>query len=139
MNTNIALLQGSLKQLPQLDCEVINHFSPGVYIRECRMPALSFIIGKTHKTEHFNQVFDGECFVSINGEPKKLYKAPSMFKSNSGDKKFIFAIKPTIWLTIHPTDETDLDKLEEELIDTEAELKLSLDYTKLIQELLWVG
>ncbi len=109
-----------LSQFKQLEPEVVDRFAPGIYMRELHIPAGTWIVGKTHKTEHFNQVLKGHCIVNIRGRESE-HKAGDTFLSYAGDKKIIFALEDSIWATIHPTKETDVDKIELEVIDMSAE------------------
>jgi hypothetical protein len=43
-------------------------------------------------------------------------EASTVIKSKPGIKRVGYAHEDTVWITVHPTDETDLDKLEENLI-----------------------
>jgi hypothetical protein len=42
--------------------------------------------------------------------------APHSFVSQPGVKRAVLALEDTIWTTYHPTEETDLDKIEEYVI-----------------------
>src|SRR6187551_184114 len=44
---------------PAVPMSVQHHFAPHVYMREIFMPAGTFVIGKMHKTEHFNIITQG--------------------------------------------------------------------------------
>lgn len=110
------LLSGVLNgNLIEVTCPLTHTFAPGVYAREVTMPAGSFIIGHEHKTKHINVVLSGRALVSINGETFHL-EAPHTFVSDPGVRKVLYILEEMRFLTIHPTDETDLDKLEQELI-----------------------
>lgn len=101
--------------LPQVECPVTHHFAPGVYTREIFMPAGSFIIGHKHKTEHLNCILQGRARVMMNGVIHD-YVAPCIFKSGAGVRKVLYIQEDCRWATVHPTHETDLDKLRAELI-----------------------
>ena len=47
----------------------------------------------------------------------KRVQAPHTFVSKAGIQKVVFAHEDTIWTTIHATNETDIDKLENELVE----------------------
>lgn len=84
-------------------------------MREVMMPAGTMVIGHEHKTEHLNIVLTGWAHVMLNGEVE-IIRAPYTFTSKPGVRKVLFIHEDMLWATIHPTDETDLDKLEEMLI-----------------------
>ena len=113
-------LQKDLKELEQIEAPLLHDFAPGLYLRRILMPAGAFIIGRTHKTEHFNIVMSGAANVMIDGKIEYI-EAHYVFKSKAGAKKILYILEDMIWCTSHPTDETDLDKLEEMLIYSEEE------------------
>jgi hypothetical protein len=42
--------------------------------------------------------------------------APCTFVSEAGTKRAVYALEDTIWTTIHVTNETDLEKIEDYVI-----------------------
>jgi hypothetical protein len=114
-NSLIEQAEGRLLDAPQLEMPLTHRFAPGVYLREILMPAGAIVIGQQHKTEHFNIVISGKLNVMINGVVEHLV-APCIFKSGVDVRKVLYIIEDTRWITVHPTDETDLVKLEELLI-----------------------
>lgn len=111
-------LQKYCQKLDQIELPLIHDFAPGIYNRRLLMPAGALIIGKTHKTEHFNTVLSGKATVMVNGEITQ-YQAGDVFVSKAGDKKVIHVLEDTVWMTTHATDETDLDKLEKKYVYSE--------------------
>lgn len=109
-------LEAAMLRAPQVDTPVTHRHAPGVYLREVCMPAGSVIIGHKHKTEHFNIVLTGSARVLIDGELSHI-KAPCVFSSGVGVRKALLIETEMRWLTVHPTDETDLAKLETALIE----------------------
>lgn len=111
----ISDIQVEMLKEHQIELPLLHDFSPGLYIRRIFMPKDTFVIGKTHKTEHFNIVFSGLASVMIDGEIK-LVKGGDMFKSGAGVKKVLYIHQDMIWATTHPTEETDMETLEKELV-----------------------
>jgi hypothetical protein len=100
---------------PQTEIPLKHHFSKGVYAREIFIPRGTLVIGKIHKHRNMNVISSGEVsFLSIDGMIRA--KAPHTFVASPGVKRVIYAHEDTTWTTIHGTDETDLDKLEDEFI-----------------------
>lgn len=97
------------------ECELRHTFAPGVYVRELLMPAGNFVIGHEHKTTHVNVVVEGRAYVMMGGKPY-LLEAPHTFVSEAGVRKVLYILEDMRFITIHPTQETEIDKLEEELI-----------------------
>jgi quercetin dioxygenase-like cupin family protein len=119
-------LQDNLLKEDQIDLPLVHDFTPGIYVRTIFMPKGTFVIGKTHKTEHFNIVHSGRANVMIDGEYKEI-SAPDMFVSKEGVKKVLWILEDMVWSTIHATTETNLDILEKELILTFEEERLLIN------------
>ena len=79
------------------------------------MPANCLITGKIHLTEHLNILSQGRVSVSNKGESVTM-EAPYTFVSPVGTKRAIYAHEDSTWTTIHATDLTDPDEIEDEII-----------------------
>lgn len=112
---SIVTVQSELAKLPQIDCPLKHHFAPGAYAREILLPAGSLVIGKIHKHAHVNVISQGRVSVMTEGGRKDL-QAPCTFVSDVGTKRAVYAHEDTVWTTIHVTNETDMAKLEDEII-----------------------
>lgn len=99
----------------QVECPLKHNFAPGVYMREITMPAGSFVIGHEHLTEHFNVVLTGKARVMIDGVIEDLV-APCYFISKPNVRKVLYIVEEMKFATIHPTDETSVEVLENTLI-----------------------
>ena len=121
-HATIDTLAASLRRFPSVEdqCKLSHYFGPGVYLRSQWRPAGTFIIGHAHKTEHFNILLTGRLNVFMDGHVTQMV-APRIFLSKAGDRKMTFAVEDSTLITIHPTGETDLEKLEEELITKSPE------------------
>jgi len=111
------LVQECKKLANQPECPVTHRFAPGVYLREIFMPAGSLVIGKIHKTEHFNIIEKGCCVIFHDDGRREVLRAPMTFVSKAGIQKLLYIEEDTVWKTVHVTGETDLVKLEEILIE----------------------
>lgn len=113
--TFIDALEKIALTLPQVPMPVTHHFSKGLYGRELLVPAGTYIGGKIHKFENFNILSQGEMLLfSIEG--RKRVKAPFHIVSPAGVKRVAIALEDCTWTTIHATEETNIDKIEEEVI-----------------------
>ncbi len=117
---DIQALEETMKNMDGYDpegkeiCKITHHFAPGVYAREMWMPAGCLITGKIHLTEHLNILSQGDVSVSNKGE-SIFMSAPHTFVSPVGTKRAIYAHEDSTWTTIHATELTDPDKIEEEI------------------------
>lgn len=131
---NTLIKKISSGELEEGEFLVKHRFAPGIYIREIFMPEDSLIVGKIHKTEHFNEIISGECKVVTpeTGEVKH-YKAGDIFVSAAGVQKAVYNITDVVWRTVHsnPTNTEDMAELESICI---AEDYQSLPRDQLIEE-----
>lgn len=123
-------LECAMKELPsQIDCEVQHHFSHGIYARTISLPSGSLIMGKRHRFETCNILLKGEISIYMGvGKEVVHLKAPCMFNSKPGEKKLGYAHTDVLFTNIHPTEETDVDKIEELFIVSEEEYTKSLQH-----------
>lgn len=98
-----------------VNCPLNHHFAPGAYAREILLPAGSLVVGKIHKHAHINVISRGRVMV-VTDTGMYTLQAPYTFVSDPGTKRVVYAYEDTVWTTVHVTTETDLAKLEGELI-----------------------
>lgn len=115
-------------EMSEADCPVTHHFAPGLYVREMFIPAGTAIVGKIHKHAHFNDISKGRIRVSTEFG-FDILEAPCRFVSIEGTKRAVFAETDVIWTTYHPTTETDLEKIEEQVIAKSYDDLNLLSYT----------
>ena len=119
MRERVETLERILERHPQAICETLHHFAPGVYARAMRIPAGVIATGAVHKTEHLSIVC-GHCMLTTDDGPKELI-GHNTFVSKPGAKRALYAISDVVMTTIHPTQETDLDKLCELLTESKSD------------------
>lgn len=130
---DIKTLQEFASHLPQVEYPVFHHHSEHIYLREFKMPAGHYVIGKEHKTRHLNILAQGRCTVwTVHGRHDlNADRGPVTFESMAGVKKVVLAHTDIVWMTIHQTDETDQDKLEGDIIMSEEQLELFPEINKI--------
>lgn len=109
-------LQAALGDLPEVDCPLQHVFAPGAYARTIFIPAGTVIVGKIHKHSHLNILSKGIVTVVTEGGGKEELHGPLTMVSPPGTKRAVYAHTDTVWTTIHLTEETDLEKIEEFVI-----------------------
>lgn len=102
---------------------VLHHFGPDVYMRQMDAKAGTTVVSKMHSTEHFNILLKGAVSLITEDGIKTVYAGEVML-SQPGTKRIGYFHEDSSWLTIHPnsTNETDVDKLEENLTVPEDEI-----------------
>ena len=119
LRQKIDQLEAAMKASGQtIEIPTIHHFAKGTYAREIRIPKGTLLTGKIHKTQHLNIISKGDISVMTEHGPMRV-QAPFTMVSPPGTKRIGYAHEDTVWTTIHGTEETDLEKLEEHLIATD--------------------
>ena len=96
-------------------CPLVHSYGDGCYIRQIFMPKGTLITSKIHKVTHPYFVMTGKASVATeNGV--EVIQAPYQGITQAGTKRALYIHEDMIWITVHVTDETDLNKIEEEII-----------------------
>jgi hypothetical protein len=127
---SIMSLQAHLSGMEQIDCPVKHYHAPNLYAREIFMPKGAVVVGKIHKHAHVNNISKGSVIVSTEFGNEQ-YDAPCQFVSKAGTKRAVLVLEDCIWTTYHPTSETELEKIEDEVIAKSFE---DYEQFRLIQE-----
>ena len=109
-------LQSEMVKMPQVELQTEHYFVPGMYCRRVFRPAGTLIVGKVHKHPHFFLCAKGEIIAWTEKGMRKL-QAGDVVECQPGTKRVTLATQDSIGVTIHKTDETDLDKIEVELVE----------------------
>lgn len=132
--SRIAELQSFIQQQEQIALEPKHHFSEGLYARELFLPQGSIVIGKIHKHAHLNVIMYGRVTVTTPFGTEDL-EGPLIFESKPDTKRAVYAHLDTLWITFHPTEETDVDVIESQIIlkDYSDQRKLSSSEQNLLE------
>lgn len=109
-------LQASLGGLPEVECPLQHVFAPGAYARTIFVPAGTVVVGKIHKHQHLNILSQGEAHVLTESGGVERLHGPMTMVSPAGTKRAVYAATDLVWTTIHLTNETNLEKIEDETI-----------------------
>lgn len=131
---SVAELERQLLDAPQMPCSVRHSFAPGLYVREVTMPATQVVIGHVHKTAHLNIMAAGRLMLVQPDGSYVEHRAGSNFVGLPG-RKVALILEDTVWLNVFATTETDIAKLEAELLDKSQVFK---DFEKKHQPKRWV-
>lgn len=133
IRANIVALESAMRAyntehgLPEPDCPLIHAFAPGAYGRQIFIPKDTLVVGKIHKHAHLNFLMKGKVSVATEEGPV-LLEGPLMMVSKAGTKRVVYTHEDTVWATVHLTDKTDLEQIEDEIIaKSYDELDLVLD------------
>jgi quercetin dioxygenase-like cupin family protein len=104
------------RELEPVECPLQHVFAPGAYARTMFIPAGTVIVGKIHKHAHLNILSQGTVCVKTETEGDRELTGPLTMVSPPGTKRAVYAVTDAVWTTIHLTNETDLEKIEGEVI-----------------------
>jgi quercetin dioxygenase-like cupin family protein len=111
-----ALEASGMQRLDPEDPVMLTHwFTKGIYARQFKMQAGAVVVGKLHAQEHLCIISAGRAIVTTEQGTQEI-AAPCMFISPAGSKRALVILEDMVWVTIHRTDETHPERLEEELI-----------------------
>lgn len=111
----LALVQEAMEKQPQLNLRVEHFFSLGVYARQVYIPKGAIAIGHIHKYQNLNILLKGKIQVLI-GDKLEVKEAPFTVVSPAGTKRIVKALEDCIWMTIHGTNEKDINVIENHFI-----------------------
>ncbi len=117
--SKIEQVESHLLDLPQVECPVVHHFGPGIYIREVTLPAGTLAIGHAQRFEHLNIMLTGAVAMVGDDGQTKVLRAPMIFVGKPG-RKLGYVLETCIWQNVYATDERDIDKLESMFLDKSA-------------------
>lgn len=117
---DIQRLKEEMLKLDQADLPTEHFWCDGMYMRVLPRPATCTIVGKVHKKKHFYIVVKGKVTIAGNGV-RKTVEAPAYFVCEPGTQRAVYAHEDSICLTIHRTDHTDLEEVENELVEADAD------------------
>ena len=113
---SVMQLQETMRNMPQVELPTFHFFADGMYARVVPRAAGVTIVGKVHKREHFYIVTKGRVLV-VDDAGRHEYQAGDVIVSRPGTKRAVHALEDSICMTVHRTDETDLEKIEAEIIE----------------------
>jgi hypothetical protein len=111
-------LEAELMTYPQGDCPITNRFTKGLYAREMFIPKDTLLTGALHKTQHIFVISKGDISTWFPGGEVTRVQAPFTGITEPGSRRLGYAHEDTVWTTFHATEETDPDKIVEEITDT---------------------
>ena len=118
------------------DANPVKHtFAGGCYIREIYNPANQLLVTKIHKKEHPFFLMKGEMSI-LTEEGIQNIKAPYQGVTKPGTKRAIYTHEECIFITVHATDNTTIEDVEEEVICTKYEdLPPGCDALEILKEI----
>jgi hypothetical protein len=109
----ILAIQAECQSLPDGDrmdeSPPLKHWTaPGVYCREIHLKGDTLVVGRIHRHRHMNIISKGRVTVFTEFGLEEI-TAPASFISEAGTKRVVHSHEDTIWTTIHPNPDDELD------------------------------
>jgi quercetin dioxygenase-like cupin family protein len=119
------LRHASLMGLPCDDpaAAIRHHFAgqddaKGMYAKETRIPAGMWLLQHVHAYDHLSILASGVVRLEVDGGVLELH-GPRAIAIRKGQSHKVTAITDAVWFCIHPTDETDADKVDDVILRRE--------------------
>jgi quercetin dioxygenase-like cupin family protein len=106
-------MNAATKQQQEHGIFIAHHF---MYAKETRIPAGVRIDQHKHTFDHYSMLLKGICTVEVDGE-RQHYRAPTVITIAAGKAHSVFAHEDCEWWCLHETDERDVSKIDEALIE----------------------
>jgi quercetin dioxygenase-like cupin family protein len=100
----------------EVDLCVVHHFSDGLYSREMLIPKGFGAVSHSHSYDHFSILAKGRVLLKTDNWQKE-FSAPACIDIKAGVHHMILALEDSTWYCIHATNETDVNKIEDVLIE----------------------
>jgi mannose-6-phosphate isomerase-like protein (cupin superfamily) len=92
-----------------------HHFSSGVYAKETRIPAGSWLVQHAHLHDHLSILASGSVELMVDGKTSVLH-APACLTIEAGKHHGVRSITDVVWYCIHATDCTDADEVDNVIV-----------------------
>ncbi|MGH3054755.1 MAG: hypothetical protein ACRDL7_07240 [Gaiellaceae bacterium] len=111
--------ENALRELPDAiiggDPWTTHHHGHKVYGREIKIPAGIMLTGKIHRNATLNILISGKCLQTTE-YGSEVIEGPMVWVGEPGIKRALYTLTEVHWVTAHGTEETDITKIEDEVI-----------------------
>ena len=89
-----------------------------VYLKRMEMPA-GMTIGKhVHSFDHSSLLAKGRVSLIVDLEYPRIVEAPATILIAAGRAHAVLALEDSVWYCVHPTNESDPDKIDHVLVNS---------------------
>lgn len=110
----IEALEAHLLESEQVEIPVHESLTNGMYTREIIIPKNTVLTGRVHKYPYVDIMLSGDITVATPDGLKRL-TGPNICDGKPGRKRAGYAHEATHWVTVHRTDQVELDDMIEHL------------------------
>jgi hypothetical protein len=115
-NAVIDALELEMSKFPAVDCPLAHEFLPGFYVRSILMPAGAIVTSRVHATRHPYHVAHGRLTVVSWPRGTETIEGPHWGMTEPGTRRVLFVEEETLWTTMHATNLTDVEAIEDEIL-----------------------
>lgn len=105
-----------LQTMPKAPEILVHRFTGGLYSRELTVPKGCIAIGKLHKTRHQFVLLKGRLAVWTKDGVSEI-RGGEIGITEAGTQRIVYAFEDSVFVCFHGTNETDLEKVEAEIIE----------------------
>lgn len=99
----------------EVDPCIVHNFSDGLYAKQMTIPK-GFVAGQhSHTFSHLSVLAKGKVVVKTDTD-EQTYEAPACIEIKKQTNHMITALEDAVWFCIHATDEQDITRIDEVLI-----------------------
>ena len=102
----------------ECDLGTLHHFSDGLYAKEMKIPKNYSAGMHSHKYSHLSILAKGQVIVKTD-HTEQTYTAPACIEIKAHIYHGIIALEDSVWFCVHATEESNLSKIDEVLIEKE--------------------
>ncbi len=115
MRLRVERVETHMRRFEQLEIVPRHYFAHKTYAREITIPQDTYLTGKIHNYSQINILSKGEISVLTDLGVERV-QAPFTIVSPPGTKRIAYTHTECVWTTLLGTDETDVNKIEQQFI-----------------------
>ena len=116
----ILRIEQELLQMPQVELPIEHYQIDGVYARSMFIPAGTILTGKIHNFESIAILAKGRIRIT-NGTDSYIISEGHIMVDKPGVKRLGYAETDVIFITVHRTDNIEIEAIEKELVSATFE------------------
>ena len=116
----ILRIEQEILKMPQVELPIEHYQIDGVYVRSMFIPAGTILTGKIHNFESIAILAKGRIRIT-NGTESYIISEGHIMVDKPGVKRLGYAETDVVFITVHRTDNIEIEAIEKELVSTTFE------------------
>jgi hypothetical protein len=116
----ILQIEAQILKMPQVELPIEHYHINGVYARSMFIPAGTLLTGKIHNFESIAILAKGTIRIT-NGTESYVISEGHIMVDQPGVKRLGYAETDVVFITVHRTDNTEIEAIEDELVSATFE------------------